>query len=231
MAEHTAPPPELHEAAVLAALAAGPTEGPRGLSPARWALEVGASGGIEMERLKQTLLPPADGPWYVAGGAVSNDSAGPERLSLVVGLWSLGRAGLDAEYAAGAMLSMALLTDGRPDRAAGGVLLAVATAQLTGGAAADDRAVALWTEIAQRWAGATVPGPARATLEAAVRHGGDPSAAEKAARAGGGDPVLAAALVAAARAQGEGGTTDVPAATGVTAAARALVRGASRREG
>jgi dephospho-CoA kinase len=232
IAEHTTPPPELREAAAVAALTAGPSEGPRGLTPARWAMEAGAADGIEMERLKRALVPPADGPWYEAAGALPPDGPGPEALSLVVGLWSLGRAGLDAEFTAGAMFSMARLVDSRPERAAGAGLLAVAAQQIAGGAAIDERAASLWTEIAERWAGAAVPASARATAEAARRHPADPHAAGERAGATGGEPRIAAGLIAAAQAQRpHGGRPDSAAATPVVDAARALVHAASRRDG
>jgi dephospho-CoA kinase len=232
LAEHVPPPRVLREGAVVAALSAGPADGPRGLTPARWAVEVGAADGVELDRLKRALAPPAAGPWSLAAETLPPEARGPEALALVVGLWSLGRGGLDAEVTAAAMFSMAWLTDRNPERAAGAILIAIAAAQIAGGAESGDEARARWTETAERWAGATVPAFADGTVAAARRHPADPRAAGAEAGATGGDALLAAGLVAGARAQlSEVGASDDRAPLPLIEAARALVRAAARHDG
>jgi dephospho-CoA kinase len=200
LAQDTAPHLPLRGSSVVAALDAGPPAGPRGLDPRKWVADVAAAEGAEMESLKRLLDPPFSGPWYAAaaGSAVASAGAGPEALSPVVGLWSRGRRGLDQEFTAGAMFSIAYLVDRDAVRIAGACLLALAAAHLGSGARLSPEGRADWTAVAERWAQAS-PGPsAHATLEAALRHpGAAPTAAEN-ARAHGGDPRVAAALAAAA---------------------------------
>jgi dephospho-CoA kinase len=229
LAEHPPARPSLQEAAVVAALARGPMSGPRGLDPARWAAEVGAAGGVEVERLKRALVPPGAGPWYREAEAFPDAGPGPEALALVVGLWSLGRRGLDAELTAAAMFSTAYLTGRNRDRAAAACLLAIAAAQVAGGTTPGEADRRSWTATAERWAGGAVPGSSQATVDAALRHAHDERAAADGARAMGGDPLLAAGLVAAARAQASASVGSAPVV--LIEAARALVRGTARSAG
>jgi hypothetical protein len=231
LADHPPPRPPLRESAVVAALASGPMHGPRGLDPARWATEVGSAGGVDMERIKRTLVPPATGPWYLAADAPPESGPAPGALALVVGLWSLGSRGLDAEFTAAAMFSTAYLTDRNPERAAAACLLGIAAAHLAGGTAASAADLRSWTVTAERWADAAVPGSSQATVDAAVRHPADERGAADEARAAGADPLLAAGLVAATGAQKEPGDRLEPdAPSGLMEAARALVRGTARSD-
>jgi MFS family permease len=128
------------------------------------------------------------------------------------------------------MFSTAWLSDRHPDRAAAACLLAIAMAHLAGETAATDADPRSWTALAARWGQGAVPGSAQATVDAALRHLADERGAAEAARGAGGDPVLAAGLVAAADAQK--GPSDQPgpaAPAGLIEAARALVRAAAPR--
>jgi dephospho-CoA kinase len=230
LAEHAPPRPSLQVPVVVAALRSGPVRGPRGLDPARWATEVGAAGGVEMERLKAALVPPAAGPWYRSAEALPGSVPGPEALALVVGLWSLGRRGLDAEFTAAVMFSTAYLADGNEDRAAAACLLAIVAAHLAAGTTATEADLPSWTAIAERWAGGAAAGSAHATADAALRHLADERDAAEEARAAGGDPLLAAGLVAVARAQRDPSEGLGPASSDLIDAARALVRGTVRSD-
>jgi hypothetical protein len=194
LAEHPPARPPVREAAVLAAL-----------DPARLATGVAAAGGMEMERLKRLLVPPFDGPWLAAAQTPADFSVGPETLSLVVGLWSLVRRGLDPEFTAAAMFSVAYLTDRDAARTAGACFIALAAAQAGSALAPDEPTRRAWTSTAEKWAAAAVPSWAQAIVDAARRHPGDERGAAKASRAAGGDPQLAAGLVAAAAAEPEPG--------------------------
>ena len=127
---------------------------------------------------------------------------GPEALALVVGSGALGHGGLDARaLAAAAMFSTAYLTDRHPDRTAAACFVAIAVAQLAGDPTAGDEDPPSWAATAERWARGAVPGSARATVDAALRHREDEQKAAEQAGAAGGHPHLAAGLVAAARAR------------------------------
>ena len=228
LAETSSPRPSLREAAVVAALASGPAHGPRGLDPARWATEVGAAGGVEMERLKRALVPPAAvarGTWPQSRFPIR----GPvrRRWPWWSGLWSLGRRGLDAEFTAAVMFSTAYLTDRHAARAAAACLLAIAAAQLAGGAAAGEAALAVVDGHRRAVGGRRrCPDPRTrpSTRRCAISRTSARAAEE--ARAAGGDPRLAAGLVAAAAAQASpGGRRDPPGPSDLIEAARALVRG------
>ncbi len=196
-----APPPRppMPDEAVAAVLGSGPDLGPHGLDPSVWVAEVQASGEVEMERLKRRLAPPFAGPWYAAAETLADSgSPGAEALALVVGLWSLGRRGLDPEFTAAVMFSVARLVDRDADRAAGACLVAIAAAHSGAGIVGDDAARAAWSAVAERWARAAAPRWAPALLDAVARHADDPAAAGEAARGAGADARLAAGLVAAA---------------------------------
>jgi len=218
LADHAPARPPVRETALVAALRRGPVHGPRGLDPVRLAAGVAAGSGMEMEQLKRLLVPPFDGPWFTAAQTPGDRSPGPETLSLVVGLWSLVRRGLDTEFTAAAMFSMVYLTDRDAARTAGACLVSLAAAHLGAGMRprADERRA--WTATAEKWAGATVPPWAQATVDGALREPIDRGPVVEAARAGGVDPRLADGLVACVTAAPD---PDAPAV--LVDAARALV--------
>jgi dephospho-CoA kinase len=205
LAEHAPARPPVREASLLGALRAGPAHGPHGLDPARWLVGVARAVGVELEDLKRLLDPPFAGPWYAAPAALGDTTPGAEALALVVGLWSLGRRGLDSAFTAAAMFSMARLTDGNAERTAGACFVALAAAQAGSGIAPDEPERRAWTATAEKWASAAVPPWAQAIIDAARRHPGDERGAAEASRDAGGDPQLAAGLVAAAGAPPETG--------------------------
>jgi len=220
LADHPPPRPAFRPDALLAALAAGATHGPRGLDPARFVVDVAAAGGIEMNRLAQLLVPPVVGPWYLAPDVPSESEPGPESLALVVGMWALSRRGLDDAFTAAAMFSLAQLTHRDPARAAGACVIALAAGHLGAGPAAGAFLDADgWAATAERWGGAPVPGWARAAVAAALAAPDDALAAAEAARRAGADPALARALAAAFTARAP---RDAPAE--VVAATFALAR-------
>lgn len=218
LAGHAPARPPVRETAVVAALRHGPVHGPRGLGPVRLAAAIAAGSGMEMEPLKRLLVPPFDGPWFTAAPTPEDRSPGPETLSLVVGLWSLVRRGLDPEFTAAAMFSMAYLTDRDGARTAGACLVSLAAAHLGAGLRPREDERRAWTATAEKWAGAAVPPWAQAAVDGARREPIDRGAVVEAARAGGVDPRLADGLVACATAAPE---PDAPAA--LADAARALI--------
>ena len=222
LAEHLPARPPVPEATVLAALRRGPAQGPRGLDPAAWATAVAAAGGMEMERLKRLLVPTFDGPWLAAAPTPAPPGPGPETLSLVVGLWSLVRRGLDPEFTAAAMFSMAYLTDRDAARTAGACLVSLAAAQLGAGLRPTDDERAGWAATAEKRAGAPVPSWAHAIVDAARQEPIDRERGREEARAAGIDPRLIDGLIAGAA------SAPVPEAPpAVVEAARALVRSGS----
>ena len=221
LAETAPPRPPLSEATALAALHCGPVQGPRGLDPPHLASAVAAAGGMEMERLKRLLVPPFEGPWIAAALAADGPTPGPETLALVVGLWSLVRRGLDPEFTAGAMFSVAYLTDRDAARTAGACLVSLAAAHLAAGRRPAEEERAAWTATAEKRAGGPAPAWAHALVDAARRTPVDRAAARESARGAGIDPRVADGLVACATARAD---PDAPPA--LVEAARALVRGA-----
>src|SRR5207244_13000556 len=147
----------------------GPVRGPRGLDPARVATGVAVAGGMEMEGLKRLLVPPFEGPWLAAAQTPAPPDPGPETLALVVGLWSLLRRGLDPEFTAAAMFSMAYLTDRDAARTAGACLVSLAAAHLGAGMRPREDERRTWTATAEKWAGTAVPPWAQATVDGALR--------------------------------------------------------------
>jgi dephospho-CoA kinase len=220
LADHPPPRPSLREASILGALRAGPARGPHGLDPPRWVEEVARAGGVEMEALKRILDPSFAGPWYAAAEARGDPMPGAQALALVVGLWSLGRRGLDPAFTAAAMFSVARLTDRSAERTAGACLLAIAASQAGSGVASDAADRRAWTATAEKWAGAAVPAWAKAIVETALRHPGEGPGAAEEAQAVGGDSRLAEGLVAAAAARPESGAPPA-----WVEAARVLARG------
>jgi hypothetical protein len=178
----------------LAAMVTGPRRGPRGLERGRVLDDIAGAGGLEMERVARLLVPPADGPWYRAAGPDA-DEPGPETLAAPLVVWSLSRAGPDAEFVAAAAASLARLTHTDPARIAGACLYALALQEALIAAAADALAAPLpgWTALARRWGGAEPPAAITEAVEAAARAGADPMGARADPRSG----ELAAGLVAA----------------------------------
>jgi dephospho-CoA kinase len=219
LAEHPPTRPPVPENTVRAALHHGPVYGPRGLDPLRFATGVAAAGGMEMEHLKRLLVPPFEGPWIAAAPAAGDRSPGPEALALVVGLWSLLRRGLDPEFTAAAMFSMAYLTDRDGARTAGACLLALAAAHLGAEARPTDDERKAWTATAEKWAGHPVPSWAHAIVEATCRDPIDRAGAREGARGAGVDPRLADGLIAIATPG-----PDPEASPALVEAARALAR-------
>jgi hypothetical protein len=218
LAEHAPPRPRVREDAIRAALQHGPLLGPRGLDPVRFAAGVADAGGLEMERLKRLLVPPFDGPWMAAAEPAGPRSPGPEALALVVGLWSLVRRGLDPEFTAAAMFSVAYLTERDAALTAGAGLVSLAAAHLGAGLRPGEDARRAWTATAEKWAGGAVPSWAHAIVDAARSEPIDRAGAHAAARGAGIDPRLADGLIACVTGAPDGETPP-----DVAAAARALI--------
>jgi dephospho-CoA kinase len=198
-ADHPPPRPRVREEAVLAALAAGPARGPRGLDPVRWARDVAAGGGAEMERLKGLLVPPFEGPWYEAAAETADSEPGPEALALVVGAWSAARRGLDPAFTAAAMFSMARLTHRDAARTAAACMLAVAAAHVAGGVIPGPADLRAWAGAARHSIGA--PAWTAAVVAAALSRADGEPAVPAAAQAAGVDPSLVRGLAALASAR------------------------------
>jgi dephospho-CoA kinase len=164
----------------LAAMVTGPSRGPRGLERGQVLDDIAAAGGLEMERVARLLVPPADGPWYRAARPDA-DEPGPESLASPLVVWSLSRAGPDAEFLAAAAASLARLTHTDPARIAGACLYALALQEAMVGAPADAPAAWLprWTALARRWGGAEPSAAITEAVEAAAR--ADPRSGDLAA--------------------------------------------------
>jgi dephospho-CoA kinase len=153
----------------LAAMAAGPERGPRGLQRARVLEDIVAAGGLEMGRIARLLVPPTEGPWYRAARPAPGDP-GPETLAGPVVVWSLARGGPDAEFTAAAAASLARLTHTDPAQIAGACLYALALQEAMVGGAARALAASLADGIgrARRWGGAAPPDAITAAVAAAA---------------------------------------------------------------
>src|SRR5262249_26794957 len=174
--------------ALWAALAAGPASGPRGLDPGRFIVEAAAAGGVELNRLARLLVPSFEGPWYSAADTAPGGEPGPDALAPAVGLWTLGRRGLDDAFTAGVTFSVARLTHRDDARTAGACLIALAAAHLGAGPASRGRAdVPGWIATSERWGGAPVPAWARITVDAALATPDDGHRAGAAAHGAGGN--------------------------------------------
>jgi dephospho-CoA kinase len=184
------------------------TPGPGVLSPARLLSEGLSSDGLEMRRLQGLAAPGAAGPWYAASAA----GLRPETLAVPAVLWALVRAGADAPFTAAVVHSVARLATADPPSIAGACAYAIALqeAAVERRVVASDADLRVWAAIGERWGGAP-PRPAfRATVEAAARAFGDTTRVRENARASGGDPELAGALVGIATGTGTG-TAEAPA--------------------
>jgi dephospho-CoA kinase len=181
----------------LAAVVIGPSRGPRGLERERVLADIAAAGGLEMERVKRLLVPPAEGPWYRAARP-QGEETGPETLAPPVVVWALSQGGPDAPFLAAAAASMARLTHADPAPIAGACLYALALQEAMVSGAADALLPPLsgWVALARRWGGAEPPAPITAAVEAAARLQAEPIAAGAAWTAGPSGE-LAAGLVAA----------------------------------
>jgi hypothetical protein len=199
-------------------LAYGPSAGPRGLDPLRVLVEIGAAGGLELERLARMLVPPAEGPWY---RAARSQQAGPSPACLAgpLTLWTLRQAGSDEAFLAAAAASLARLTHADAASVADACLFALAMlhAALTGRVDAEPERRAEWERIAGRWAAGPPSGRIEAVLSASRAHPNDPAAARQASVRAHGDGDLAAALVGMSL-----GMPLAAAAAELVAAARAI---------
>lgn len=206
-------PPEV----ARGALSWGPRQGPGGMPPARLLTEAVVDGRLEMRLLQRLVAPGARGPWYEA----PSGGAAPDALAVPAVLWSLARAGADAPFTAAVVHSVSRATTQDPSAIAGACTYAIALqeAAVERRVAASDADLRVWAGIGERWGRTEPPPSVRATIAAAARAFGDPARAREGARAQGGDPDLAAALIGIAT----GSTApDVPAE--VESAVAALAR-------
>jgi dephospho-CoA kinase len=153
----------------LAAMVTGPRSGPRGLDRGEVLADIAAAGGLEMERVKRLLAPPAHGPWYRAARP-QGEEEGPEALAPAVAVWALSRGGPDLEFLAAAAASLARLTHSDPERIAGACLYAIALqeAMLHGPNPALLSSLPGWTAVAGRWGGAAPTQRLMAAVESAA---------------------------------------------------------------
>jgi dephospho-CoA kinase len=148
--------PSLEQA--LAALAALPEVGPRGLRPQDLLAMLSRTGAPEMPALAAQLDPPAKGPWYEAGRE-SPAALPPELLSVPLVLWSLARRGIDPPFLLGAAYSLARLTHHDPSDLAGACLFALLLqeAAVSGRAVPSEAEWTEWSGWATRWGGGAPP--------------------------------------------------------------------------
>ena len=195
LASDRAPRPLVPVDRAARAIAAGPPRGPRGLQPWGVVEEMASSGTLDMARMAALLVPPHDGPWYLAAPArTAGETA--DTLALPVALWCAGQRPGDAPFAIAAAASMARLTHREPAALSGAVLAALAALHFltSGDASSLRRGSAEWIAASAAWAGAAPPPGTVATVLAAAAHAGDGEAAAREAAAAGGMPDLARAL-------------------------------------
>jgi len=188
--------PALRAEAVAGALVPGDGPGPRGLDGLSLLEHTLAADGLELVPLAQTLQPRPTSPWYRAARP-GETAPWPESLSAALALWAVAR-GHDREWLAGAAAALCRLTHGEDTAIAGAVLAALAARAVAQGgpvAALSERLPAFTAE-ARRWGGAAAAPRVAAALAAAASAAGEPEAARRRAREAGGEPILAAALVA-----------------------------------
>jgi len=155
---------------MLACLANGPTEGPRGLTPALLLREIVTTGGLELTRLAQRLEPPASGPWYeAAAGARPNRR--PETLAGPLVAWSVAGSAPDTAFLLSAAASLARLThaeDAAVSDACHFARVLQETALALGRPADLGRKLPQWRSEAERWGGAPCSGRIEAVVAAAL---------------------------------------------------------------
>ena len=211
----------LSRSAAIGCLVHGPAQGPRGLTPSAALLEIGRSGGIDMERLSSLLRPRGEEPWYrVARPAETG--VRPAALAGVLALWQMARGFEDEDALLAATASVARLTHREPAAIGnacvlGLAMLAVAAENADGGTLLDR--LPAWRAKAERWAGGGFADELTPLLRVAAQHPDDVVAARSSAPALGADLGLAGALVGLRA--GAAGSTASPE---VEAAVDALLR-------
>ena len=171
------PPEAVPFERAVAALAAGPRVGPRGLRPTPLLAAVASWGGLDLSRAARLLVPAATAPWYRQARAEEAEPA--HALAAVLLLWALTRDRMDDEFLASAAASLARLTH----LEGSGVADAVAVALALRRALADGRAPAAgWARVALagRWGHASASEGLEdrvATWLAAAAHGASRDAA------------------------------------------------------
>jgi dephospho-CoA kinase len=184
---------KVRRAQARGALAYGPTEGPRGLTPLSLLQE--AAAGLDLPRLLRRLRPPAPGPWY----ADPAFNAGPEPATVAVPvvLWALSR-NADPEFVIAAMHSVARLTHRDPRAISRACLFALTLVQVAeAGTLLPDLELRMARNagLAARWGGDDAAPSLAPVVRAALRHPHDPQAAQAGAPEMGAEPGLAGALV------------------------------------
>jgi dephospho-CoA kinase len=160
-------------------IAAGPRQGPRGLSPWDLVAEMAASGALDLARLARRIDPESDRPWYALPARA--DDAPPETLAGPVALWSVARRPRDEAFTVSAAASVARLTHRDPGAISGAVLAALAAARAIedGGRSVAAGPRAEWIAAATAWTGAP-PAPSAMDPVMAAAGGAAVSAVEPA---------------------------------------------------
>ncbi len=177
-------------------LAHGPSQGPRGLSPALLLSEAAAAKGLEMESLARRLVPPSSGPWYLAGEA-TREAVPACRLGVALAAWALRARGRDPEFLALAAASVARLTHADAGARADACLVALVAleqALATGDEREDLGAATRSLELAARFGGGAPSGRLGAVWAALEEFPSEPAQASARSVERGGDGPTAAAL-------------------------------------
>jgi dephospho-CoA kinase len=188
-----------------AVVAAGPTRGPRGLTPLA-VLETAAVGGLEMEALAARLVPAGGHSWLQAAHAAAPGVAAASLAPALVA-WALARGGADADLVASAAATLARLThDDAGERAASCLCALALHGMLVGHSALGDLGslAARLAPVAERWGGGPPAGWLAALWTSACRTG-EPLTGE---RGRGVVPALAAAFAAGAGEEPAGATAS-----------------------
>lgn len=195
------------------ALAHGPQQGPRGLTPLVVLEEIVAASGLELASLARRLAPPWRGPWYLAGRP-ADAGPGPATLMAPVVLWSLARGAPDPAFVLAAAASLARLTHSDGAAIADAACFARALLEVSvAGRVPQDLAVraAGWRAEAARWGGCSPTARLAPTFEAAGAHATNLALARDEAARRGGSPELAGALVGLALGAAANGAPPVEA--------------------
>ena len=174
LAREKRPPVRVGLEQALGSLVHGPQSGPRGLTPSLVLEEIVAAHGLELARLARRLVPPSEGPWYLAARPAQS-GPGPATLMAPVVLWSLFRAGPDPPFVYAAAASLARLTHADEAAIATACLFARALLEVAvAGRVPSDLPVraADWAGEARRWGGAAADTLAP-VFEAASRYATD----------------------------------------------------------